>query len=491
MLQLFPPSESQIYYLWERAYLGLVGELDFSQAITYRSDREYLLEFKGICGENDVENLQFNGQLVYNAGLLNYTDSPTSQYPQRKLFTYRTSTGQTTTAYAEFGIIIPGQNFLVQTYQNYRRGAYQLGTSMEGVIRKIRSLSYQPYYIDNMIEYYNFSVNSNGKVIANYRAWSNSSFYTGKHAGVQWSLEDLFNLTFPVSGTTYTEGIQVFDGSGNIAMRFPLSISTSNLLHDVVERLKVIWDIYLPSIPQQRHYGDLAIGAVQQVSRLNVNVIELLKDLRHPSQMIPKLKNLKKLKTLADNFLTLKYAILPTISDLSEIVSAMNKRVPYLDRNGYSTYSNGYTETNLVDTSVSVKLEQHIKVAVGNDDSDLEKLSQGMEKLGIFPDLKTIWELIPYSFVIDWFVGVGNLLERIDFGQRTLRYDIRYTTSSYKYTMNCDISKEFAGLTGTAQRVHYHRWTSDQCPVPLMSLQTPDGFNHWLEAAALIVQRRK
>jgi hypothetical protein len=98
---------------------------------------------------------------------------------------------------------------------------------------------------------------------------------------------------------------------------------------------------------------------------------------------------------------------------------------------------------------------------------------------------------VPYSFVIDWFIDIGDFLERVDTRLRISRLNIRYVTMSLKrnITRKFVFSSSFP-FVGTATLVDYSRWTEDQCPLPpLTSSGTTTVSNHWLEAGALIAQR--
>lgn len=237
-------------------------------------------------------------------------------------------------------------------------------------------------------------------------------------------------------------------------------------------------------------YGDLAMEASKKARTCQTNVISLLRDIRHPAEMIPKLKNLAHLKAHANNYLTVKYGVLPTISDLQEIVAAF-KKMAFYDKNGYRTLNAGYT-TNVSSFERSETLTQRIKIAVKQEDSMLQNLYQKFCSVGVFPTLANLWDLVPYSFVLDWFVDVGGFLEVVDTRLLFSTMNIGYTTKSSKLTtvihfLPCIATPYLGNIT----RVHYHRWVSDQCPVPPLVLKsTTEDFDHWVESGALVIQRK-
>lgn len=244
----------------------------------------------------------------------------------------------------------------------------------------------------------------------------------------------------------------------------------------------------------QKDYGDLALQAVSSIDANNVNMIAFLRDLKDPRAMAIKLKNLSKLKTHANNHLAVNYGILPTISDLKDIIAALKKASPYQDRNGFDTHNASHFASEQVG-NYQFSLEQRLKIAVNKQDSGMNALADSLENIGLAPTLQNIWDLVPYSFVIDWFINVGDFLERVDTNLRLARMEIPYVTMSRKRTV--EVNPDFYGshgvpVIGSLKLVRYHRWTSDYCPVPPLSFQnTNTASSHWLEAGALIIQRSK
>lgn len=77
--------------------------------------------------------------------------------------------------------------------------------------------------------------------------------------------------------------------------------------------------------------------------------------------------------------------------------------------------------------------------AVPYDGTEL-KLRAWIDALGLSPSLSNIWELIPYSFVVDWFVDVGGALkaQEDDWTAPILNwlgagYSVKYTGSCQTY----------------------------------------------------------
>lgn len=239
-------------------------------------------------------------------------------------------------------------------------------------------------------------------------------------------------------------------------------------------------------------FGVLAQEASANVNRNQTNMIAFLRDLRNPKALVPKLKNLAKLKTHASNYLAINYGVLPTLSDLKEIMAALKSRQPYLDRHGWRTYTASRTSSS-EQNEITFSLTQRIKIAIEDEDNDFVQLVNNVESSGFAPTLENIWDLIPYSFVIDWFINIGDFLERVDSRMRLSRLNIRYATMSSKSSKaKRIIPSQSYPFDGTISLVQYTRWTTDHCPAPPLFFQNTNTVsNHWLEASALIIQRTK
>jgi hypothetical protein len=62
-----------------------------------------------------------------------------------------------------------------------------------------------------------------------------------------------------------------------------------------------------------------------------------------------------------------------------------------------------------------------------------DKLYVRLSNAGIQPSLKNFWDLVPYSFVIDWVLPIGDYLEHIDDERYIDAFDIVDTCESYKH----------------------------------------------------------
>lgn len=81
-----------------------------------------------------------------------------------------------------------------------------------------------------------------------------------------------------------------------------------------------------------------------------------------------------------------------------------------------------------------------------------------LQKYGVAPDLYNIWDMVPYSFVVDWFTDIGSILESISNRQWALHYKVQSVTLSWKWRtlLPTDL--------GLVPFVHYERFVTPELP---------------------------
>lgn len=140
------------------------------------------------------------------------------------------------------------------------------------------------------------------------------------------------------------------------------------------------------------------------------------------------------LKHKPGDWLESRYGWRTLIYDLQNLHDALtefdSKRTRYSERRGFSQ-SWTVTDTDTVDNSVynmPIYNVQHYETSVrGAVTADF------MPDRFRFSPIGTAWELLPYSFIIDWFINVGQSLESI-----TLLSVASDITSSYGYFAKVD-----------------------------------------------------
>lgn len=130
-----------------------------------------------------------------------------------------------------------------------------------------------------------------------------------------------------------------------------------------------------------------------------------------------------------------------------------------------------------------------IKVYAAVDDQKIYQLNQ----IGLLNPLEVAWELVPYSFVIDWFLPVGNFLQALN-----AVAGLNFVGGSITWRVESEIQQSwrrphpFIGLTcdtsGTVTTKSFalNRQMLVGWPVALPYTKNPFSTTHLLDAIALI-----
>lgn len=156
-------------------------------------------------------------------------------------------------------------------------------------------------------------------------------------------------------------------------------------------------------------------------------------------------------KSLQSAWLAYRYSYSTTKQDVQEAVDFMHRTVGKdLFGKGFDCY--GVTTYVYNGTPVTARC----RVSMYPKELDyLDRIWTGLYKYGLSPSFYVIWDSIPYSFIVDWFVPVGDILNGYD---KTHMYDRTYTISDIWYS----IKYSYTDVDGTYTT--YARWSGDSPP---------------------------
>lgn len=205
-------------------------------------------------------------------------------------------------------------------------------------------------------------------------------------------------------------------------------------------------------------------------------------------------KNGFKLDTLnraSDNWLAWQYGVRPLVQDLAGSVSEYLRArgvKPLIrsyrvssEQEDYQVSTSGLGQNQISQVNTS-RLEHRVVAWVEYNADDSQFLTTA-NRLGLTNPALLLWELIPYSFVIDWFVNVGDYLTASERIANLKRVGISDTAIE---TMQC--SRSWGGGTATYLRKDKARAFMTFLPKPVLGWKK--GINSWERVASSLALLR-
>lgn len=249
-----------------------------------------------------------------------------------------------------------------------------------------------------------------------------------------------------------------------------------------------------------------ARSAVEGFQTLSINGIAFVRDLQALKEALQPLINLKRNplspKRWAQLLLWYKYGVKLSWMDTSELFHALSNYkqlqkslAAYAKmRNGlqcrYGTYSNIFEKDGACPPS---RISYHSRVTAQPKVPWKEDFLGGLEALLTDLDLKisatNLWDLVPFSFVVNWFVSVDEFMSNIDY--RAWVSQMRVQCHVYSRHIDCTAPRNYLGsqhLYGELRTEVYDRYVSTSLPKPPLGLDFSTAFlSHWWEEALIFL----
>lgn len=219
-------------------------------------------------------------------------------------------------------------------------------------------------------------------------------------------------------------------------------------------------------------------------------------------------RNKSRVKSAADAWLIWRYGVRPLISDIQGVLDGLHEAV---GSRFITTRSNGTmsrSKSRVVtftgsDQIVNIREDLYDDVTIrcmSLDEARVSILERKLFNMGLSTKalLTLPWELIPYSFVVDWFANVGNYINALapsaGFYQRGSCYKIsriretRITAVGTTGPGNWQILSPCTGSFFTREKA-WSRATG--LPTPRLMINTDFRFDTWtrcLDAFSLLMQ---
>lgn len=255
---------------------------------------------------------------------------------------------------------------------------------------------------------------------------------------------------------------------------------------DQIFGLKFDWDAAMvPALNQVNFFDSNGIAFAKDVASLPTTI---LKDLDNLKQFTKVTKS-GKLKIAASIFLSVHYGYKLLAADGMELVRELLK---------YQTEcTNHLAQSVTASSNLSERgpfrladANGHLNVYYNPYSRLCTDIGRFAEAVDLVPDFSNVWDMIPFSFVVDWFTNIGDLASGIDnFFTLTQQSEVLGSILS----KNVSYTYQPEGFEGNLTIRHYFRTCRPGWyPIPKFSFQLKNpvtNLYHWLESSALVVSK--
>jgi hypothetical protein len=189
------------------------------------------------------------------------------------------------------------------------------------------------------------------------------------------------------------------------------------------------------------------VDACQNLPRLNDNSLANIAELCSFIYNLVVKHQIEIPKSLSDAWLSYRYQFSTGKSDAQEAIEFVHRHMDLgsLDK-GITSYGTAFTTYNGVDVSCRCKV-----IVVPRELGTLDRIWRSLYTYGLQPDFYVVWDMIPYSFIFDWFIPVGDMTSVLDV-ERMYTSGIYYDFKRICYSLSYDREIE-------NKRFHcYTRW---------------------------------
>lgn len=267
--------------------------------------------------------------------------------------------------------------------------------------------------------------------------------------------------------------------------------------HQVVERAKSIDGLDAFNYTDLLRKEYLSWYSLDNIRYLSVNSIAFLRDLMTlKDTLVPLLRLIREPmspQAWANAWLSLRYGIRLTIMDLGQIIKAYDqwKKMP---TRPFSTIRSRFTDESTLLDGDPITLQVHQKVYYGSTPDVIDNIIDSLRKWDLFPSLENMWDLVPYSFVVDWFVNVTDVLKQIDLDVDLDRLPIQYVLYSSKIELKEGKPSTSGHVLRQSTVKYYRRWSESTLSSPVKPPDRELSANlpiRVLDGLSLMIQRIK
>jgi len=344
--------------------------------------------------------------------------------------------------------------------------------------------------------------------------WRKASSFS---RAITWYFDERTNWSVyygPSRTDTYSAGSQVFVGNTPYMNEFlPMFPSGGYQVpeYDQNDRNRAITECLLKIGEQKANISESLATARQTVDMIAQNAARLwgalLAAKRGQWGAIPKKLGLsggRGSPGFSGYWLEWQYGWRPLCSDIHTLMDSFQKRPPEAllirarrtigGSRSYSASGNAGSGYGYRPINWDTKSKYSTTCSLTGRVSD--KVLHGSNQLGLINPLSLAWELVPWSFVVDWSIPVGNFLSALT-ATAGLDFVDGYTSCRIQGDKIARIGREVYVTTNSSNtqfrtaRFGFRRDALTGWPLPLLYVKSPFSSTHTANALALLAQLRK
>lgn len=237
-----------------------------------------------------------------------------------------------------------------------------------------------------------------------------------------------------------------------------------------------------PDIVKDSFFSDV----LSQYALPDVNNIENLKDLRDIKKSIPpivKLLRRKSLKSFSELYLWYKYTYSTSKMDIMSYYKYITQWLKdSMSKNSTKHVSVTYSS---IEQQENASCTQTTRYNIYTDNYNCGVL----RTLGLDLSMSNTWDLIPLSFVVDWFINFGDILKTLDNREIVSELKVHSVVTSNKYITTYYPLLDI-GISAPVIASYYNRGVSRELPSPMSYLTLINPVRHTTDGLALLIARK-
>lgn len=148
------------------------------------------------------------------------------------------------------------------------------------------------------------------------------------------------------------------------------------------------------------------------------------------------IERLLKLGKLAgDAWLTYRYVYNTTKSDIQDFLGKLDVAFGSFEDQCHTIRSG--TTVGKVNHHLTARLSPPVTYSPSESFnilySKVKSLNWRLRSMGVYPSLANLWDIVPYSFMVDWFLPVGDLLSELNTREIGNCFDVQYVVYSSRF----------------------------------------------------------